>query len=341
MSDQLHPDRLREVLLKLEVTQFAKGELHAVKEELRELLARDLSDQRREAAQRNRRVISIVVTIGAILIGGDIWTVWHTINRVQTAAQDAVNKEIVGIRERSHQALQAEVLRIQQGVSQRLDQEFATPRIRQLVEEKARDYTRVEAQSYIAGRVEEGLKPLHQHVENYKARIDQAYDELAQQREIASLGDEALAGSRQAYDRLLAISREHTSRGQKASQRLTSVIKSFSVYLKPDIGSALVLTFQTPEGKTLFEKDLSASELFGTLSKEVDLPEDRRRVMGYLVQRPKEQLIAPALAILRQSTYLPGIAATCGILRSAFGGQAGFLDIDGWSRFLEKKGAAK
>jgi hypothetical protein len=175
MSDHINPDQLREVLLKLEVTQFAKGELHVIKEDLREMLSRDLRDHRRELRDRNRWFIGIVLSTAAFIIGGDVWTVRDSVHR----AQDAVNKEIEASRERSRETLAAEVQRIRRNVSDRLDQEFSEPHIRQLVEEKAREYTEVEARSYINAQVENSLKPFHQQVASAMGEISKQRDLVA------------------------------------------------------------------------------------------------------------------------------------------------------------------
>src|ERR1039457_1768577 len=188
MSDHIDPDRLREVLLKLEVTQFARGELHAIRADMREILERDLSDHRRELRARNNKIIFIAISTAAVIIGGDFWTIRETANR----AQDAVNVEVQAVRARSRGVLASEVQRIQHEVSERLNHEFAEPRIRQLIEEKAREYTEVQARSYIAAQVDSGLKPFRQEVAAavdevskqrdsvaaYKAKVGEAFDEL-------------------------------------------------------------------------------------------------------------------------------------------------------------------
>jgi hypothetical protein len=175
VDEQIRPDQLREVLLKLEVTQYARGEMHLIKTDLRELVARDLKDHRQELRQRNHRSIAIVVTTAAVLVGGDVWTLRDSVSR----ARDSVSKEIEASRERSRTALAAEVKRIQQEVSNRLDREFGEPQMRRLVEQKAREYTEGEARSYITGQVEQGLRP-------FREQVSLAMGEISKQRDLVA-----------------------------------------------------------------------------------------------------------------------------------------------------------
>jgi hypothetical protein len=351
MNEQLDPNRLRDALLKMEVMQFARSELHVVKDDLREYLRADAEALRQEAAASRKKIVGCLVAFLTLLVGSNVWGVTSAIQRLRHEVEVTLAAEVTKTREQAAGVLANESARIREQVRIRLDAEFAAPRIRQLVEEKAQEYTKREAQSYILAQVGTSLKPLQERVASamdeaakqrslintYSAGVTRAIDDLAQQREMSALGDEALAGSREAYDRLSAISRSQSTQAEKARARIGTIRRSLAIYLKPDIGGALQLNFKRKKGTTettVMQDNLSIAELFDTLNSEIEISEDRRRIMGYIAARPKQDIIDPALAVLGGSTYLPAIAATCGVLQHVFGPQADFLDIGGWIAFL-------
>ena len=249
MNEQLDPNRLRDALLKMEVMQFARSELHVVKDDLREYLRADAEALRQEAAASRKKIVGCLVAFLTLLVGSNVWGVTSAIQRLRHEVEVTLAAEVTKTREQAAGVLANESARIREQVRIRLDAEFAAPRIRQLVEEKAQEYTKREAQSYILAQVGTSLKPLQERVASamdeaakqrslintYSAGVTRAIDDLAQQREMSALGDEALAGSREAYDRLSAISRSQSTQAEKARARIGTIRRSLAIYLKPDI----------------------------------------------------------------------------------------------------------
>lgn len=92
-------DRMREVVLKQEVIQYAKIETQLAKEELREHIRQDLrlfQDEirrdRNENRQERRNFYAKVFIVAAFIIGGDIWTMWGVYQHAQQVLQAEIEK---------------------------------------------------------------------------------------------------------------------------------------------------------------------------------------------------------------------------------------------------------
>ena len=141
MNEQLDPNRLRDALLKMEVMQFARSELHVVKDDLREYLRADAEALRQEAAASRKKIVGCLVAFLTLLVGSNVWGVTSAIQRLRHEVEVTLAAEVTKTREQAAGVLANESARIREQVRIRLDAEFAAPRIRQLVEEKAQEYT--------------------------------------------------------------------------------------------------------------------------------------------------------------------------------------------------------
>jgi hypothetical protein len=88
----LNLDKMREAVLKLEVTQYAKAEAQLAKEELREHLRQDASLLRNDIREERRAFYTKVFVFVAFLIGGDAWTMWGVYQHAQQVLQAEVEK---------------------------------------------------------------------------------------------------------------------------------------------------------------------------------------------------------------------------------------------------------
>ena len=59
---------MRELLLKLDVMQYAKGELHSVKEDIREILRNDVNLHKAELDRYNKRYFKVAAVAVTLLI---------------------------------------------------------------------------------------------------------------------------------------------------------------------------------------------------------------------------------------------------------------------------------
>jgi len=83
---------MREAVLKLEVTQYAKTEALLAKEELRENLRQDSELFRKDIRSERNAFYAKVFFVAAFLIGGDVWTMWTVVQHVQDALKGEVEK---------------------------------------------------------------------------------------------------------------------------------------------------------------------------------------------------------------------------------------------------------
>ena len=108
----LNLERMREAVLKLEVTQYAKTEVQLAKEELKETLRQGSDLLHNEIRQERRAFYTKVFVVAAFLIGGDIWTMWGVYQNAQRVLQAEVEKN----RKHVAEALGAETKKIQDQV---------------------------------------------------------------------------------------------------------------------------------------------------------------------------------------------------------------------------------
>lgn len=180
----LNLDRMREAVLKLEVTQYAKAEAQLAKEELRqdirEQIRIEMLSLRSEAREDRRRLLGYAILAFTILIGGDIWTVWSSVNRLQGEVQKALQIEVEKNRQTAAAVLATETQKMHDQIRERLNHEFETPRLHQMIGEEARRYTANEAQAYINTQVEAVLKPFREQVSQELARSEHTTQQLQQ-----------------------------------------------------------------------------------------------------------------------------------------------------------------
>jgi hypothetical protein len=177
------------------------------------MLRADIEEYKSEIKKRNSRIIKIAVLIVSFTIGLNIFA-WF---RVATVLNDKVE-----------QTLKEEVNSIRQKVSDRLDKEFKTERIRELIGERAKEFTEKEAKNYISEKVNEKIKPFYDEMSTEfrkiknqissftsylnatKANFEKEYNTLSvtvsdldQRNKLISLSDKAITdGSREALDEL-------------------------------------------------------------------------------------------------------------------------------------------
>lgn len=323
------PDRIRETLLKLEIQQFARGELHVLKQDLREILERDLKEHKRDVQTRNRRFFAVAITVVTILVGGDIWTVRDTLRRLEKQAQDAVNREVEGVRARASATLASEVQSVRLAVSDRLNREFETPRLRALVEEKAKEYAERQARQYLTQKVDQSLQPVNE-------KMNRSATEIENLRNLLFAAEQAMDGDLRAYLQLVAVAREQSERGRIAAGKLTAILRDLSQYRQPP-GFYENLALTLPNGKQVPLNEISTGELFRMLQDPTLDVNRRRAMMAYIVNKPKPEVVSSSIQVLNTSQYLPTIAATCGILGAVFNNQSQFLNVQWWLDFLKKQ----
>jgi len=170
MSERdMNLDRMREVVLKLELTQYAQTEAHLAKEELREYIRSELLALRNENQLDRRKQYGTIAFIITILVGSDVWAIQNLESRVQhaLAAEVEKNRQLVAA------VLATETTKMQRQIIDRLNQEFGTPRLQEMIGEEARRYTANEANSYITAEVETKIRPFRTQIDRSIADTNQ------------------------------------------------------------------------------------------------------------------------------------------------------------------------
>ncbi len=229
--------------------------------------------------------------------------------------------------------LDDEVEKARTAVSQRLDQEFETKRIRTLIEDKARQYTETRAREFIAEKVERTITPL---TDSLKIAIEQASTEVQHLRYFVSVEGQARFGSFAAYQELLKIAAGHTANAEIAKRQVVLIERDMTLYKTPPGFFEFLVKRQ--EGKEIPIDKVPTAELFKEMEDPLMTDRIRHTLMAYIVARPKQEIASEASKLLTASDSLPAVAATCGILAKVFGDKARFLDRRGWLEVLQREG---
>jgi hypothetical protein len=138
------------------------------------------------------------LTVIVVVVGGLIAFVgWHTIEDIRKQAQSATKEEIDNIRKQSRETLAQQTAQIQQQIAKRLDDEFKTEAIRQMVQSAAKQQTAGALlpiiTSEVRTQVSAGVKSeqqvvqhtlwqeVHQSVDELKPTINKRVDESVTQ----------------------------------------------------------------------------------------------------------------------------------------------------------------
>lgn len=301
--------------LKLQAFEYINDKSKEIKKDLREDFDRDVEKYKRDLRSSIHKYITIIVIILGILgltsIGGIISSVkW-------------LNKKTSDI-------LTTEVNRINQQISDRLDQEFESERIKSLIEEKAKYYTENRAETLISGKVDSTFKQFENEI---KTIVANANTQLEGLREIIELDDAAKFGSLISYKKLSKLASSKKKYSQMAFRRIVVINRDLDIYRQPpSMYQGLALE---KNGKSTSAEELSTAELFKELE-DPRLPNNiRHTLMVYIINKPEKEICTEAVKLLKNSDSLPASAATCGILDSKFKSKAQFLDFVAWKKFCE------
>lgn len=160
---------------------------------------------------------------------------------------------------------------------------------------------------------------------------------LADLRELSALADQAEAGSRPAYEKLLEMSRSASYLRDRATERVTFINRKLAFYEQPP-GVVLALDLSaTIDGRSVRIAAFPTAQLFKFLEDEAITENTRFSVINDICTKPENEIAREALAMLKSSRYLPAVAATCTILRRTFTKDIPFMDVVQWQEFLQRR----
>lgn len=94
------------------------------------------------------RHLKILLTVLVFSIGGSLYSYFQI--------QDYIQKQV---QERTNKAVEDEIIKARQRISERINSEFETPRIQTLIEESAKKYTEERVKKYITKKVDNAVTP--------------------------------------------------------------------------------------------------------------------------------------------------------------------------------------
>jgi hypothetical protein len=228
-------------------------------------------------------------------------------------------------------------------VNARINAQFDTPQIRQLVAEKAQEFTASRAAEIIQMRVDQGLAPFRDHLTAAEQRIAKSVARVDALDRSLYLAEEATL-SRSAYDRLKRLSEEAAPAAAVARQRLIRIqieLAAYQVSVPP--GTAYDAA---PSGASI-------QDLFAILNNPKESVERRRKIVWILWQRAvgaesaalkerQRQILIESAKIFNTSDSLHALAAVGALLRYLQRPEAfptreiEWLDFDSWKRYTNE-----
>jgi hypothetical protein len=208
--------------------------------------------------------------------------------------------------------------------------------------EKANTKIRAEADEKIAGLNKEtqvlGLEnsKLILRVEHERDKRVEVEKTLQAFKTLTQFSEEALAGSRASYNRLIELASEKSELGERARERVKYIQKELAYYEQPP---GIVLAGQiskTINGQQVRLVEFPTPLLFNTLEDESITNITRFSLINDICQKPLAEVNKYALEMLKTAQYLPAVAATTSILRRLNNKALPFLDIDGWIAYLSR-----
>jgi hypothetical protein len=180
-----------------------------------------------------------------------------------------------------------------------------------------------------------------QKLEDERTKRVEVEKNLQNFKTLTQLSEEALAGSRPSYTRLTRIVQEKSDLSERAQERITYIQRELAYYEQPP-GLVLAPEFSaTIDEQKVRLVEFPTEQLFVYLQDESITNISRFSLIKDICQKPIAEVNKHSLEMLRNSQYLPVVAATTTILRRLHNKALPFLDIDGWIAYLERDGQGK
>lgn len=173
-------------------------------------------------------------------------------------------------------------------------------------------------------------------------QIDKKEKVLRKQVEtISRLHQEAIMGSRGAYQQLVSFAATPGSFQNETNRRLRQIRQQLLTYR--DIPAVRTDLEYTVARNKVSLKSLTAVQLFDLLARPSSSELMRQSLMTYILEKPKAEVLCACDTVLQKFDSLPACAAACGVLARVLGNRADFLDFKAWrevcqSEIAERKG---
>lgn len=190
--------------------------------------------------------------------------------------------------------------RVESRVAERLEKEFSSARLQQVIDESARAYTQTQLKEYVD-------------------------NQLSAHYQVARLEAQAKQDGRRAYEQLASLRQDARFKAD-AELSLSAVHRRFA---------SLIYPFEAPEPAVSTEASVRALRLDPSAGTD-PLIESLRGRLSELARESKEKYLVPDfIRFLKESESLGASTGVCRILIHNYGPRAGEYDFDQWIQYLE------
>jgi hypothetical protein len=189
---------------------------------------------------------------------------------------------------------------------------------------------------YPEAGVEAGLSKLASDINGLREQVAKEEASSEAFKAVTQLSEEALAGSRDSYEKLTVLGRDVSDLGARARSRLKYIDNELAYYEQP-AGAVLALELSIiTNGKSVRLSEYSTCSLIKALEADKITNTTRFSVMNDICKKPIAEVDGASRELLQRSRYMPAIAATTSILRRLHSNERPFLDVNGWIAYLKE-----
>lgn len=280
----------------------------------------DLRDYKGELRREQWKILLVAIAIVAAVSGKSYWDYRKFLN------------EQIG--------------KIDTRVAERLDEEFRTERIQELIENKAEKYIEEKSQEHIEKRVEAEILPFAQRFEQKisegEAKINSIDDKtrlLDERMQLYVLLDSIrLGGSKKAYERLVRLANEESDINDLAMSYLKVLNFQFMRYTETPTYVYVPPTYSF-EGKQVKLDGIPIRQIFNIIGYPHTSEERRSQLLMYLKTRTgaEAEVLAVALDVLTNSDFIYSCVAANILIAKLTGEKEGpIMDFSHWMRVGKK-----
>ena len=233
--------------------------------------------------------------------------------------------------------LREELKKVNARVSERLDAEFTSEKIQNLIASKAEEYSKNKSQEYIRERAEGQMIPFFQELEGKISEAEMKIESLDAKAQLYALSDSVrLGGSRKAYEELVSLARSDSDIRDLAGDYLKIIKFELESYREVPTYTTLELTC-VYEGKQVKLDEIPTKQIFNIIGYPTTTVGRRTILWGYLLKRPESELLAEALNVLNNSDALYSCLAANIVISSVTKEEGDITDFAYWKGICEQE----
>ena len=229
-------------------------------------------------------------------------------------------------------------------ISERLDSEFGTERIQELIASKAEEYAEKESQKYIEERVQSEIIPFSQKFEEKmlgaKAKmesLDAKLQLLDMKMQLYVLLDSIrLGGSRKAYEQLVSLSKSSSDVKSLAGNYLKVIEFEFETLRETP---SFVVSGRTYKwrGKKYKLDEIPVEQIYNIIGYVTTSMEARKDLLQHLRERDRNEVLTMALDVLNNSDALYSCLAASLLISRLTKKEGDITDFSYWAKMCQRE----